>query len=310
MIYFTQSAMDSMVRVVDGSPVETGGILVGFSQPQIVIVGAGGPGENSIREVARFSNDPKEDYRILMEFRKSYGESVRSIGGFHKHPGCMIHTSSIDHTQALKILAQFNDDSPLLVGIFIQPSGAPEFFLYVISRANPNFERVAFEVVADDDAVVTEAQRLTPSMLQVKQQDFWNQEDFQSVQSVVGRERLKHDLEQLKESGWQAHVGRSRNLSISELSGKLPGSGECFVVAKRDHFEFKAELPREYPLNPPKFFMIDGTQFVDLHSLSQWSSSSSLLDAFTECYAIVLCQCCQRRHLPQPEKISWLLHGM
>jgi len=286
VIYFTQSAMDAMVRVVDGSPVETGGVLVGFSEPHIVIVGAGGPGVNSIREVARFSNDPKEDYRILREYRNFYGCGVTIQGDFHKHPGCMIHTSGTDHNTAVKILKMLDDDRPLLVGIFIQPSSTPELFLYVISRANPNFESAQYEVIPDDDDVVKEAQRSTPSVLEVpKQVDFWNQESFQSVESVVGRERLKQDLKQLKEADWHAVFGRSRD------------SGVCFVVAKRDHFEFKAELPREYPLNPPKIFTMSGSEFLDLHSLCQWSSSSSLLDAFTECYSVVLCPCCKRRHL-------------
>lgn len=295
MIYFTQTAMDSMLKVVDGSPVETGGVLVGFSSPNIVVVGAGGPGKDSIREITRFSNDPKEDYRILREFRKTNGYGVVVVGGYHLHPGSMKWTSSIDLEQALEILKKFNDDTPLLVGIFIQPSSTPELFLYVISRSKPAFELVEYQVVSDDDDVVLEARRSTPSVLEIPEQvDFWNQESFQSVESVVGRERLKQDLKELKEVDWQAVLGRSRH------------SGACFVSAKRDRFEFKAVLPCEYPLNPPKLFLMDGTQFFDLHSLSQWSSSSSLLDVFTECYSIVLCPCCKRRHLSREVEICGL----
>jgi proteasome lid subunit RPN8/RPN11 len=277
--------MNEMVHVIDGSPVETGGVLVGFSSPNIVVVGAGGPGVNCVREVARFSGDPVEDARFLQMSRDVWGRGVTIRGYYHKHPGSMSWTSSIDHAQALKLLEQFDDDCPLLCGIFIQPSFQPELFLYVISRSNPNFERVEYEVVADDDFVVKEAQRLTPSVVETKRVDFWNQSDFQSVESVVGRERLKRDLDELKDVGWQAVVARSRD------------SGGFLVVAKRDHFEFKAVLPCEYPLNPPKFFMMDGSEFLALHSLSQWSSSCSLVDAFTECYSIALCPCCKRRHL-------------
>jgi len=286
MRYITQSAMSTMRSVVDGSPVETGGVMVGFSEPLPTVVAAGLPGPNAIKEAARFVGDPQEDRRCLERARRIQGNGIGINGYYHLHPGSMGETSCIDHGQGLSLLKQFDDDRSLLVGIFIRPSGPPQFFLYEMCRAHPVFTPATYEVVADNDPVVLTAQRVSPAAVDVKQQGFWDTEQFQCVENPVGRAHIQQDLAALREAGWQTMVNRSRTTATA------------FVVAKRDRFEVRAQLPREYPLNPPRMLSLDGRAFLDLPSLRQWSSACSLIDAFTECYAILLCPCCQRRHLP------------
>lgn len=222
-VLITTHAMQTMCDVVSDSPVETGGVMVGYLIP-VVVVAAGGPGPRAVREPTRFSGDPEEDHRCLDEARRTFGEGVVVLGYYHLHPPGMDQPSATDLHQARELLAHFADDKVLLVGIFTQTavSRGPLLFLYTISRSESSFTRVEFDIITASDAVVAEARRRSPAVIRPNHQGFWDDIAFRFIENPVGKAAIQRDMAHLRDAGWTAHLTRSR------------ANGHIILLAKRD----------------------------------------------------------------------------
>lgn len=296
VVRICKSAQQTMLREVRGSPVETGGVMVGIADPPI-IVEAGSGGKNAIREAARFSGDTEADRACLERARRKHGEQISITGYFHKHPQGMSGWSGQDLSQAREITREFDDGKLVLVGIFTEKGHDPEprLFLYGISSPDGELESVEYEVVPDDDASVRNALAKAVVIPEIKDSDFWSDSAFRFYENPIGRDRLRQELDELRQRGWTVTVGR-----VGRETGLR-------VQAKRRGKSLEARLPREYPINPPRLFLNGQGELIGLDFLRQWNSDRSLADLFQLGALVVTCPRCRRQHLvEQKEGVS---HG-
>jgi len=115
-ILITFKASRNIIRQSQQCPVETGGILVGTPSP-LTIVAAGDPGPESIRQAAKFTSDPQADRACLEDARRRFGEQIKPVGYWHKHPEGYTKPSSGDRRQVHQLIKDYNDGQPVLMGI-------------------------------------------------------------------------------------------------------------------------------------------------------------------------------------------------
>jgi hypothetical protein len=277
------------------SPMETGGVLVGLAEPPIVLA-AGKPGENSVRNSVLFKGDVAADRECLMYARKMFGDKVYVVGYWHKHPAGMTVFSGQDLHQARESASGFGDGKPLLVLILTEGPDTRELrtYPYVLHNIEDDLHSVKYEVVAIEDSRIQEALRKAPAMPDVHQGGFWDLEDFQFFQNAVGKAWLQDDLDRVRKAGWEITVGRAKK------------DGLLVATFIRGGRALQGRFPREFPLNPPRLFSSDRREFVELRSLREWSSSRSLVEVLEECIEVLTCPRCSRIHVIGKEKILWV----
>jgi hypothetical protein len=277
------------------SPVETGGVLVGLAEPAIVLA-AGKPGENSVRNAVLFKGDVAADGECLMHARKVFGDKVHVVGYWHKHPAGMTVFSGQDLHQARESASGFGDGKPLLVIILTEESsrGRLGTYPYMLRNAQDTLRPIVHEAIDVDDPRIQEALRKAPAMPDLHQGGFWDLAEFQFFQNAVGKAWLQQDLDRVRKAGWEVTVGRAKK------DGLLVAT---FVRAGRT---LQGRFPRECPLNPPRMFSSDRREFAELRALREWSSSRSLVEVLAECVEVLTCPRCARIHLIGKEKVLWV----
>lgn len=273
-----RSAYQTMEKEVSSLSVETGGVLLGIADPP-VIVEAGTGGEHAIRQLSQFSGDAEWDRRCLDRARARHGKSIGIAGYYHSHPaGSSGGFSDTDLAQARKLVEHFGDGKPLLVCIWARACrwlGRPhdDFRLsaYGIRSRDGTLEPLHFEVVDDQGECVREAISQAPLIPGENDSDFWSDERFVFYENRIGRQRIRQELQELRDRGWDICAYR------------IPGDRGLRLRCTNAWIAIEALLPREYPLNPPRLFVGSSTQELPALPTQQvWNSDRFLFELLDE----------------------------
>lgn len=271
-IIITYKASRNIIKQSQLCDVETGGIFVGTMKPP-TIVDAGKPGANSIHRPTKFTSDPGADKACLAEARKQYGDRVIPVGWWHKHPSGFNKPSNGDCHQAQKLVEEYNDGKPVLMGIVnhIQKLVRHKTTLYLYGLGpDGNLVEYDWKLISSHSPELFAALKKASLSPGTKKSDYWDDSDFQFYQNPIGRKRIKEELGNLKKAGWKVATKRrpQDKLLVLDLS--------------RFNMNLRMILPPEYPLNPPIVFTDDGRRLLDLRALNQWNSLNCLTDITNE----------------------------
>jgi proteasome lid subunit RPN8/RPN11 len=284
-VLITFKASRNIIKQSRQCDVETGGILVGTLQP-ITIVDAGSPGENAIHRAAQFTSDPETDKAHLAQAREQFGEQIRLVGWWHKHPAGFIRPSSGDCSQAMQLAGEYNDGLPVLMGIVNRPRKSVRhkttLHLYSI---DPEGELMEYEwkLISCSNNELLDAIRKAPIAPELTAKNYWTDSDFQFYLNPIGRERIKRELKDLKKAGWYVQTARRKQDKALVLDTLMGLNKLCLV------------LPPEFPINPPTVFTAEGRQFMGLETLSQWNSHHRLSEVVAEAAAVLRCSRCSKQ---------------
>jgi proteasome lid subunit RPN8/RPN11 len=271
----TFPASRKMIKQSGLCPVETGGVLVGIPQP-LVVLDAGEPGPHAVHDAAMFTSDPETDTACLEESRQKYGESVMLLGWWHKHPAGLTTPSPGDCRQAQQLASEFNDGQPVLIGIVNRnPRGSrykTTLHLYAVSNDGTVPEH-PWKLAGRCNAALKAALKQAAARPGTRDLDYWRDKDFQFYLNPVGRARIREEIAECRDRGW--NVSTSRTPKDQVLTMRL--SDGIYAV--------KIILPPEYPLNPPTIMSVDDTYLHSSILLAQWSSLYRLVDLAVETFA-------------------------
>ena len=270
-ILITRDALRTIISDSKKHSVETGGILVGVFGEQWAIVNAGKSGANSFHHAVQYTSDAQRDTLCLQNANEKFGDNILPLGWWHKHPGNFDKPSGGDCIQVRKLAAEYNDGKPVLMGIVnrYQSKGRIKTTLkfYSLNQQGQLMEH-PWRLVSSSNPELQAAIK-SPHKPNVRNTEFWQNEDFQFYLNPIGRQRIKKEIRQLKDAGW--HVTTSRKKT----------SGVMVMDITDGLREITLKLPPEYPLNPPIVFT--GEYEIDsLDSLVRWNSLRNLLTIATE----------------------------
>lgn len=260
-----------MKKEVSSLSVETGGVLLGIADPP-VIVEAGAGGEDAIRQLSQFSGDVEWDRQCLDRARERHGKTIGIAGYYHSHPaGSSGDFSGRDLAQAKTLVTHFGDGKPLLVCIWARDCrwfGLNPHFrlsLYGIRSRESTLEPLDFEVVFDRDERVRKAISKAPIIPGENDLDFWSDDRFVFYENRIGRQRIRQELQELRNKGWDVCAYR------------IPGDRGLRLRCTNGKIAIEARLPREYPLNPPRLFVM-AAGLRPLPTQHVWNSDRSLFE--------------------------------
>jgi proteasome lid subunit RPN8/RPN11 len=209
-ILTTFAASRTIIKQSRLCKVETGGILVGTLEP-LTIVAAGSPGPNATHRPAQFTSDPAADQACLAEARRRHGEQITVTGWWHKHPAALTTPSGGDCHQVQQLMSEYADGQPVLIGIVNHEPrltrNRTTLHLYSVYPAAEYMEH-AWRLVGSEDRRLLDALQKAPRRPNLKQTDYWRDEDFQSYLNPIGRDRINQEVQRLREAGWKVEMGR------------------------------------------------------------------------------------------------------
>ncbi len=296
-IITTYDVAKTIIRSSAKFDVETGGVLIGTFGDTITIVAAGIAGENAVHHATSFTSDAVADKACLKQTRKIYGNRVEPLGWWHKHPPGYSRPSDGDCRQVRQLAAEYNDGKPVLMGIVNRKDGAiaKRTFLHIYSIDNDNsIIEHNWKLIRSNNKELLDAIRQAPVKADTVLTNYWTDENFQAYLNPIGRERIKRDIEKLKDSGWQVQTAllKQENLLVLDLSNNRTG--------------LRMILPPEFPLNPPTILTGDGRIFHSLKTVSRWNSQNSLTQIAVEASAVVNCSRCSKHHIsPEQKELSY-----
>ncbi len=268
-ILITYNAAKTIIRDARNFPVETGGILVGsFDERMTMIIAAGESGINSIHHAVQYTSDAESDGNCLEEARKKFGDKIIPVGWWHKHPGGMDMPSSGDCIQVQKLATEYNDGKPILMAIVNRDESKrrikTSLKFYSLS-SDGKLLKHGWKLVKSNDENLLAVINAMPGRPEINNAEFWRNEDFQFYLNYIGRKRIRDEIRQLKNAGWNVVTMRGKSsgiLTMEVTDGKLKIS-----------FRF----PPEYPLNPPTVKVEDrGKRWPK--NVPNWNSLKTLSD--------------------------------
>ena len=187
----SERALQTIVRECQRYPdAETGGILVGFREPdddQVIVTHASGPGPGAERSAVHFVKDTAHLQSVLNLLFQYY--QTNYLGVWHKHPQGIPVPSTGDVASAMDELADGSVGlDELLTPICVMKSGLVDVFPFVIS--DNAARRVLWSAVPHDKL---------PTKRSVSDQ--WHG-------TSVGQERLAQEVARFKELGVDIQVRR------------------------------------------------------------------------------------------------------
>jgi len=273
-VFIIESVYQDIIReCLQWKDVETGTILIGTQILEgYLVIKAFSPGPQAKRLPGSFSPQIEYVQKELDMYRiKHPGEDF--LGIHHQHPGQLTRPSHGDLQQAKTILSDpaYKINGKLLSLISIRHNGRVQIHAYHISGDDPEFRPLGMKVLSDNDPMIAIFRsqslflRQSPATLKKLAGPFWEDPEFQWHLTIYGKKRLEEDIQ-----------GINREMGIQPKVIKTE-SGALIIKLKRLVMLF----PREYPLNPPKFFIqgkegrlkeIEGKKFL------KWNSTSTLGD--------------------------------
>ena len=285
-ILVTELAHDTVFNVSRRCIVETGGVLVGILGNPLVVVAAGQPGLNAIHNATRFTTDPEADTECISQWRKMYGPVIEVLGWYHKHY-FLQEPSGGDLYQVRQLQNEFRDNRPILMGIVSENGLFKKNLKLRIFGLDDGGEQIEYhwKIIPNNSPEIEKAIKSIPLKPEIKDTHFWNDSEFQSYKNPVGRKRICHDIQQLKQYGWHTLVCRSKT------------HDSLMLRVMNDRSSMYLLIPPEYPLNPPIVLTWDNKRIFNLQTLCEWNSMAALLDIVCEADQIQNCPLCRNRHL-------------
>ena len=272
-ILLTEYAARTIKAVSKDFDVETGGVLAGFLNDPIIILGAGLPGADAIHRPLSFTSDPNADENCLSEYRKKYGPSVDACGWYHKHTSLQTPSAG-DRLQAINLKKDFGDGKPTVMGIVstgfvVEPKLTLRFF-----GLDDNDEIIEFrsKIIPDESPAISEAIDNMPIRPDFDDCNFWEEDDFQFHKNNIGRKRICREIRDLKKLGLQVTVGRCKT------------DQTLVLYVGNNSRRFQLTMPPEYPLNPPRIQDCQGIRLVGLRAIREWNSQETLSDLMVEAF--------------------------
>lgn len=138
---------------------------------------------------------------------------------------------------------------------------------FAIENPEGNFREIGLKVVGDKAFQVKKTcHNAIPKDCGI---GFWNDLEFSFLETTFGKKRIREELKELKISGYKPCLKRAIRRGFVQLE---INSREVLCIP-----------PREFPLNPPRFYWKDtGQEIKPLGILSRWSSDLSLLQVVIE----------------------------
>jgi integrative and conjugative element protein (TIGR02256 family) len=271
----TQAALKAMAREsrLTQGRTETGGLMIGtLKKPTVIIATDAGPGSSA--SPGHFQSDDEYEQRRLDEARERYDGKVGVVGHWHCHPDAMSALSAGDREQALELA---REEGPLYVLItnVIPSYGRTDvrYYAYRIDGESATVTRVEIVAIPDDGSEVRQALEGEPPSLGVSKKDFWLDEKFSFCETSVGLAALRREVEELTRKGFA--VRPTKNTA----------DGSVQLEIRRDREVLVCNLPREYPLNPPRFrWKESGCHIVpDAYRLG-WNSDCRISDLVSDLF--------------------------
>lgn len=284
-VLITFDAAKTIIKTATGSPVETGGILVGTLEPSVVILQAGEPGENAIKRATSFTSDAQSDSNCLKRIRQLYGAAVVPVGWWHKHPSDFDRPSSGDCGQVRKLSDRYNDGRPVLMGIVnnVQRTFRYKTTLKLFSIDSADkLQQHNWKLVNKKSKDLLDILSRAPKIAGTRQCSYWTDPDFRSYVNPIGRQRIQRDILELKNRHWQVQQLRSRHDQMLILN------------LSNDHCDLKLIFPPEYPINPPAILTGNGNAIHGIKTIYTWNSQTNLADIANEAVEILMCSKCRR----------------
>ena len=286
-LLITYGAAKPIIKDSKQFEVETGGILVGTLGNPMTIVAAGKSGQNSQHHAAQYTSDPIADKNCLSKAQQDYGQAIKPVGWWHKHPADFNRPSSGDCRQIQQLSKDYNDGKPILMGIVNQCSGLRRKITLHLYSLDPGSHLIEhpWRLVSSKHPTLLELIAKAPVTPETNNTDFWKDPNFQSYLNPVGRQRILQEIEELKKDGWQVKTSRHKH------------NGMLMLDLFDGITELQFLLPPEYPLNPPTILTSDGGCFTGSDILRRWNSHCRLTGLAEEAGCILTCAHCRKRFI-------------
>lgn len=242
--------------------VETGGLLIGTLN-NLIVLEATPPGDKARSTFTSFSSDAEYDRLMLNKTIEKFEGRVKLIGYWHKHPGTLAEPSLGDMKQAQELVKDIDedkDDRPLLILIINIVQREIQAYAYDI-RYGSRFSPFKISVIEDNSNEIQQALKNEPAVIQTRDVDFWTDLDFQFYLTQVGKERIKHEVDELNNSGYDVKVLRN------------PVTKRLYLEIIKYKMSFICFPPVEYPLNPPKILI---NKHPIMLPIQYWNSDCSI----------------------------------
>ena len=257
--------IESDSRSVGGQR-ETGGLLIGTTRCQ-AIVAATRAGPQAEQESHRFTDDPDHQQAQLDEQIRRFAGKVRLLGYWHRHVG-MPTPSGGDLNQARELLLKLGGRVLVVVVVVNRTSPQnPQVELngFELRDGDSGFRPVELVQVPDDSPLIANALTQEATPVQVTDEDFWRNPDFQSYRTAVGRTRIEGEAEVLRAAGFKVQTLKKK------------GDGRLLLQVQDIRGSLVCVPPPEYPLNPPRLYWAkDETELGALRNALRWSSDSTI----------------------------------
>jgi integrative and conjugative element protein (TIGR02256 family) len=257
----TRSSYELIKKESLDSQVETGGLLVGTLRIPIVLK-ATRAGPSAKKSGTSYTNDVDFDNATLNKAINQYKGKSKLVGYWHKHPDSMSYPSAIDLATAKTIVRrnEISDTRPVYFVITNTSDDEVRVFGYSLERSQSNFNPVCIRVIDDKSEEIIKALSIEPAIVELKEMDFWDENDFQFYLTRVGHSRLKQEIDKLMAEGYRV---------------KVYTKDQLYIVIKKNSKTILCQPPPEYPLNPPRFF--EGNNEIE-YSIPIWNSSIGIID--------------------------------
>jgi integrative and conjugative element protein (TIGR02256 family) len=274
-IDITESAAKNMRTYSEIVPTETGGILVGTITVPIIL-SAGGPGRKSITNMNSFSSDQEHDFLMINQVREKFGQQVKYLGHWHKHPRQMPYPSQGDLCQARLILQELKrtgEKNPFLICAILQISNNPDdsIFPYILDDESSGFRKLNWSLISDDLDKVQEALQSEPRSLTAKDSSHpWVNPGFRFQNTPEGSKRLLIEKEAFERMGFVVTV---KNRVIDDRI--------FFQVSNGDEV-FLCIFPPEFPLGVPQLLPVALSKGITKDVRLGWNSDFHAADILTQ----------------------------
>lgn len=151
-MWIAQQALRAILtETADKSPLETGGMLLGYcgqERTDVVITEATGPGPNARHRRYTFTPDGRWQQRRLAEAYEASGRVTTFLGDWHSHPGGQPLPSARDLKTARKVSRHKNARTPYPTTLIVGAND-DDFTITTFVFAKDIFHGVLWELFGD-----------------------------------------------------------------------------------------------------------------------------------------------------------------
>jgi integrative and conjugative element protein (TIGR02256 family) len=134
-VFITDRAYKQIRKEVNRQPYrETGGIMVGFSTPNsLIITDATGPGPSAVHQPYSIRFDERYCAQKVKQLKRR-GKHQRYVGDWHSHPFSKLKPSKVDRRSfSMKSVTHYNTSYPLM--LIAGPGPAISLKAYLLKKS-------------------------------------------------------------------------------------------------------------------------------------------------------------------------------